>query len=193
MEKEKPFVIPDTSLIETEPPAASSSIASSNHLAESSSNHLAESPSKHLMESTLNPSDESSSEVSTGLEKTSTPAVPPPLSDVVVVFCLNHRAIPPHLFVKKTYSLFQIHHFSIHIRLLLHHLALQVRFSQPHSSQRQIHDLFPLFYPIGISPHLPKHLPNQRPSGHRDHQHRHEPIEVRSQQWDRLHLSQQLR
>ena len=98
--------------------------------------------------------------------------------------------------LQQTRSLFRIHHFSIHInRLLLHHhhLTLQIRFAQPHSSQWQIHNLLSLLYQIRIASRLPKQLPAQRQRRHSQHQHRHPVIEVRPQQRNRLHFPQQFR
>ena len=100
MEKERAFIVNDNSPMETEPPVHSPSKSSplASHISNSildshiPPNPSAESPSSH--------SDESSPDVSMSLENApSSSAIPPPLSDVRILNRINHRAIPPRLFV----------------------------------------------------------------------------------------------
>lgn len=100
MEKERAFIVNGNSPMETEPPVHSPSMSSplashiSNSILDSHTppNPSAESPSSH--------SDESSPDVSMSLENApSSSAIPPPLSDVRILNRINHRAIPPRLFV----------------------------------------------------------------------------------------------
>lgn len=102
MEKERAFVVNDNSPMETEPPVDSPSMSSplTSHISNSildshtPSNPSAESPSSH--------SAESSPDVSKSLENApSSSAIPPPLSDVRILNRINHRAIPPRLFVRN--------------------------------------------------------------------------------------------
>ena len=182
MEKERAFIVNGNSPMETEPPVHSPSMSSplashiSNSILDSHTppNPSAESPSSH--------SDESSPDVSMSLENApSSSAIPPPLSDVRILNRINHRAIPPRLFVATNTFTFS------NTPLLYTHKP------PSSSSSSSIHNLLSLLYQIRIAPRLPKQLPAQRQRRHSQHQHRHPVIEVRPQQRNRFHFPQQFR
>lgn len=100
MEKERAFIVNDNSPMETEPPVHSPSMSSP--LVSHISNSILDShtPPNPSAESRSSHSDESSPDVSMSLENApSSSAIPPPLSDVRILNRINHRAIPPRLFV----------------------------------------------------------------------------------------------